>query len=170
MLVAVDLAGGEEGAGADALGEGERQDAVFDLGCEEVLVAVAAEVVAAHQALSAHLAQHVERGLARRELAVELGGEDRVLLDRPVDAVVDDVAREVEPTALAGPVAEEGPLAVKALARVHRVVDVVVEHAQANAEVARPVGAHCRLGEVRRGVDVVDAVERLVIEFEADVE
>ena len=46
MVVAVDLAGGEEGAGADALREGERQDAVFDLSSEQVLVAVAAEVVA----------------------------------------------------------------------------------------------------------------------------
>jgi len=65
VIVAVDLARREEGTGADALREVERKDALLDLGSEQVLVAVAAEVVAAHEALTPHWAQHVERRFAR---------------------------------------------------------------------------------------------------------
>src|ERR1051325_11191458 len=81
-----DIAGAIEGGPDEAPPDGE---APFDLCCEEVAVAVAAQVVAAHGFAAAKEGEHLEGGRACMEADQRLGGNDVAGEGVPVGAGIE---------------------------------------------------------------------------------
>ena len=99
MVVTKDLAGGQEQARTDPLGEREWQDAVFHLTGEQISVSVSSEVVTAHQTFTAHEGEHVKRRRTLGKLPIKLCSQDGVFPNGSINSIIDDVSGEVTPVA-----------------------------------------------------------------------